>query len=314
MSAFPGDPIIQFKDAIAAAGLAHQGVIIADGRLHRFKANGDRNPNGWYVLHPAGIPAGSFGHWNTDLSETWCAKGTEVLTAAERAERDRQWQQQRAERDADRRRAHDQATTKAQALLDASQPADSSHPYLARKGIRAHPGVRVGTWPKRRRRNCLLIPLRTLGGSLVTVQAIYPVKPINGRDKDLLKGSTKKGACFIFGDLATAVIILIATGYATSATLYETTGYAVVMAIDDGSLEDIAKALRAQFPDKQLVLCGDNDRHTPSNSGVIHATAAAKAIGAALAIPDVCRGRAGLRLQRPGPTTQRGRVGAGNHR
>ncbi len=50
-------------DPLRAAGLDYAGPIIADGVLHRFKANGDRNPNSYYTLHLDGVAAGSFGCW-----------------------------------------------------------------------------------------------------------------------------------------------------------------------------------------------------------------------------------------------------------
>ena len=83
-----------FITAMAAAGLEYHGEIVADGQLHRIKVNGDHNPNAWYVLHGDDLPAGSFGCWKRGIAETWCAKATEALTEAERADRDRKWQQQ----------------------------------------------------------------------------------------------------------------------------------------------------------------------------------------------------------------------------
>lgn len=38
-------PELAFLDALNAAGLDYVGPIIADGVLHRFKVNGDHNPN-----------------------------------------------------------------------------------------------------------------------------------------------------------------------------------------------------------------------------------------------------------------------------
>ena len=147
-----------FLDAMRAAGLDYAGPIIADGALHRIKVNGDRNPNSFYTLHLDGIAAGSFGCWKRGIKENWCARSTETLTEAERAERDRRWKQQQAERDADRQRQHDEAALKAQALLDAAAPAPADHPYLVRKAVKVYPGVLMGAWPQRQRDQCLLIP------------------------------------------------------------------------------------------------------------------------------------------------------------
>jgi putative DNA primase/helicase len=283
----------EFRAALSAAGLDFPGEIIPDGRLHRIKVNGDRNPNSFYVLHPDGIAAGLFGCWKRGISETWCAKSNEVLTEAERADRDRKWQQQQTERDAERRRLKDDARAKAQAILDAGQPATDDHPYLVRKGVQAFPCVKLGAWPQRQLENCLLIPLRTASGQLATVQAIFPAKPATGRDKDFLKGGTTKGAHFVIGDLHSADTIIIAEGYATAATLHEATGYAAVMAVDAGNLKPVAEALQVLYPGKRIIVAADNDRASDGNPGVKAATAAAKAIKATLAIPQFADGESG---------------------
>lgn len=264
-----------FRAAMQADGLDFEGEIISDGRLHRIKCKDDRNRNAWYILHDDGLPAGSYGHWKTGQRGTWCAKVTEELTDAERAERDRRWRQQQAEREADRRRHHDEARQKAQAILDAADDATEEHPYLRRKGVKAYPGVKIGDWPQGKRVNCLLIPLHNQAGQLATVQAIAPERdPTTGRDKDFLKGGAKSGAFFVIGDPLASEVILLAEGYATAATLHEATGYAAVMACDAGNLKAVAIAFKSNlFPKKPLIVCADNDRHTEGNPGL---TAACK--------------------------------------
>ena len=286
-------PESDFRAAMAAAGLDFPGEIIPDGQLHRIKVNGDRGPNCWYVLRLDRLPAGSFGCWKRGFTETWCAKTGDVLTEAERAERDRLWAKQREERDAERRRTNDEARAQAQKILDAARPATSDHPYLKRKGVQAHPGVLVGPWPQRQKDQCLLIPLRTASGQLATVQAIFPNKPSDGRDKDFLKGGSTKGAYFALGDLAAAPVIAIAEGYATAATIHEVTGHCAVMAVDAGNLKPVAEAVRALYPGTRIIVAADDDRHTEGNPGLKKATAAAKAIKADLAIPEFTEGEVG---------------------
>ena len=259
---------IEFIAAMAAAGLDFSGEIIPDGQLHRIKLNGDRKPDSWYTLHLDGIAAGSFGCWKRGISETWCARTDDTLTEAERADRDRKWGEQQAARIADQRRQNDAARIKAQEILDAASPADDEHPYLQRKGVHAYPGVKVGAWPQRRMDGCLLIPARAMDGRLATVEAIFPEKPTDGRDKDFLKGGAKTGAFFTIGDLASATTILIAEGYATAATLHEATGHPTVVAFDAGNLAPVTTAIRSTYLKTQIVLCADNDRATPGNPGL----------------------------------------------
>lgn len=286
------NPIESFRTAMLAAGLDYSGEVIADGRIHRFKAKGDRDRNSWYVLHLDGIPAGEFGCWKRGFSETWRLGGGETLTAAERVELDRKRQQQQVEREQDQRRKHKTAAERGHAILNAGVPA-VDHPYLQRKNVRAHPGLRIGRWPQRNMNGCLLIPLRRIDGTLATVQAIFPEKPADGRDKDFLAGGEKRGAHFTIGDPATADAIVIGEGYATAATIYEATGYCVIAAMDAGNLLPVAQAFRAAYPAKPIIIAADNDRHTEGNPGITKASAVAKAVGAALVRPEFAEGEPG---------------------
>ena len=282
-------PAATFQDAMLAAGIEYNGQIIGDGTLHRVKVNGDSDPNGWYVLHLDGIAAGSFGCWKRGIRETWCAKSDTELTPEERAERDRRWKQQQAERKAEDRRRADAAAAKAQEILSAAQPATDDHPYLQRKGVKAYPGVMVGSWPQRKIDNCLLLPLRRIDGSLSTVEAIFPseIKIRGGeRDKDFLTGGAKTAAFFAVGNMAASDTILICEGYATGATLHKATGYAVAVAFDAGNLRSVAEAVKAAYPyPKQIVICGDSDRHTDGNPGRKAALAASKKAKVRVCLP-----------------------------
>jgi putative DNA primase/helicase len=53
-----------------------------------------------------------------------------------------------------------------------------------------------------------------------------------------------------------------------------------------GNLLPVATAARTAWPGAELVICADNDRHTAGNPGVTAATAAAKATGARLIVPE----------------------------
>jgi putative DNA primase/helicase len=84
-------------------------------------------------------------------------------------------------------------------------------------------------------------------------------------------------------------LLLICEGWATGATLHEESGHPVLCAMNAGNLLPVAKAARAAWPGADLLICADNDRKTEGNPGLTAATAAAKATGARLAVPEFPR-------------------------
>ena len=100
------------------------------------------------------------------------------------------------------------------------------------------------------------------------------------------RGGRITGLFSPLGDLSDPKMLLITEGWATGATLHEESRYPVLCAMNAGNLLPVAKAARATWPDVDLVICADNDRHTKGNPGVTAATAAAKAAGGRLAVPQ----------------------------
>ena len=79
--------------------------------------------------------------------------------------------------------------------------------------------------------------------------------------------------------------LLIAEGYATGASLHMATGAAVLIAFNAGNLEAVARFARKQHPDREILLCADNDCENASNNpGVEAATKAAASIGGKVAV------------------------------
>jgi len=169
---------------------------------------------------------------------------------------------------------------KAAWIWEHATPAPADHHYLLRKGVKSY-GLRL-------HKESLVVPLRNVHGELKTLQFILPY-PKDGKDKLLLKDGVKAGACFAMGRLPGAKVALLCEGYATGASLHEHTGLPVVVCIDAGNLETVAKALRAVFVRLRLLICGDNDAHKPGgNVGKDKAREAAHSVigGAGWCIPD----------------------------
>jgi putative DNA primase/helicase len=263
------DPTEQFREAIARAGITPPPSITADGRLHRFPANGKpRDMAAWYVFHPDGLPAGAFGNWRDGTSETWHAQRGRELTAAERESHRQRVAAMAQERRAAEEAARAAAARSAVAEWAAAEPA-TEHPYLSAKAIKPH-GARV-------QGGRLVIPIH-IGAELVSLQFIAA----DGQKRFLPDGRTRGGHYLIGtpGD-----VLCIAEGFATAASVHEATGYSVVVAFNAGNLAPVAEAMRHRFPAARIILCADNDTETAGNPGLTKATAAAQAIRGCVASP-----------------------------
>lgn len=164
-----------------------------------------------------------------------------------------------------------EARMRAKAMWQKATPNARNHPYLKEK--------RVGAFGVRDLNGTLLIPLRDSEQVFHSVQMIG-----DDGSKTFLRGGLIKGCYHAIGRLNG--IILIAEGYATSATLHESTCYAVACAFNAGNLKPVAIALRGKFPKTRLVICADNDGYgTIGNPGVTQASEAAKAVGGVMVKP-----------------------------
>jgi putative DNA primase/helicase len=247
--------------------------VIEAGKLHRFPGIGKRNGNGaaWCKLFADGL-GGVFGDFASDFSGNWQAKRDKPFSPAEHEAFKRNVEKAKAETEAERKAKQAEAASKAAAIWQAAKPASEGHPYLTRKGIKAS-GARLHN-------DALVIPMRN-GGELHSLQFIGP-----DGDKKFLTGGRVAGCYYSIGTTKDAKKLCIAEGFATGATIHEAIGYPVAVAFNAGNLDPVARALRAKFPDLALILCADDDAATEGNPGLMKATAAARSVGALVAIPD----------------------------
>lgn len=261
-------------DAIRAAGLApvKELVLYGDGKLQRYRVEGDKpgSRNGWAVFYTDPVPAGAFGSWKTGESHTWREATTKPQTPAERAALQRQLKAMHQARAAEQALVHESARQRAARLWAMARPATNAHPYLQRKRVNAY-GIR-------QLRDMLLIPARDANGVLHTLQFISA-----DGTKRFLTGGRIAGCYYGIGKPFDQ--LLLAEGLSTSSTLRSVTGAAVAVCFNCGNLLPVARALRDKFPRLRLVVCADNDAHTPGNPGLTKAREAARAVDGFLAIP-----------------------------
>jgi putative DNA primase/helicase len=212
---------------------------IDDGKIHRFDI-GKHKDAGWYVLHNGAFPAGAFGDWVTGERHKWHLKnGATKLTDADRALIQAGKEQIKAEI----AKGHGTAAKEATALWNNASPAAITHPYLILKKVAPHGIKQVDSQ--------LIIPV-FIGGEVTSVQRIY-----DGGTKRFLTGGRIGGGYYLIGDPGDTVVI--AEGFATAATIHETTGLAAVAAFNAGNLMAVAQDIRAIYPTAKIIFAADDD-------------------------------------------------------
>lgn len=265
-----------FQDAIKAAKLGTPDIK-PDGELYRYHVEGDKpgTLNGWFVFFPTPIPAGAFGSWKTGKSERWCVKGDSELSSEERQALAQQLEAAKKLRQQQQRDAWDAAAKRALTRFNAGIPMEgiSHHPYLKRKRVQAYGLMLEGSR--------VLVPLRDITGHLWSLQVITP-----DGDKRFMGGGKMSGMLHIIGTIDPYDVVYIAEGYATGATVHRCQNAPVVCAMTADNIMPVALAIRAKYPQIEIIVAGDNDRFTAGNPGATKAAAAARAVGGALALPE----------------------------
>ena len=86
--------------------------------------------------------------------------------------------------------------------------------------------------------------------------------------------------------IAMSPVVVIAEGYATAATLAEHGKVPVLAAYDSGNLLSVAAAVHERWPDKAIVVAGDDDHGIENNPGREKALAAAEAVAGVAIFPN----------------------------
>jgi phage/plasmid primase-like uncharacterized protein len=271
-------PEAQLMDAMRAAGLQPPEEILMDGKIHRFKsgtkgAPGHGDKPGWYLVFGDGIPAGRFGCWRAGMEVTWRADVGRKLTQTEEMSHAKRLAEAKALRDAAIERQHQVASETVEKIWTTANPANAEHPYLAKKGIQTH-GARI-TGDGR-----LVLPLYDQDGTLATLQYID-----HEGGKLYHPGGQTGGKFWMVGSLDEPGTLFVAEGFATAATIHETTDRPVVVAYSASNLVPVTGTLREMYGATQdIVIVADHDQ---SGVGQRYAEQASAKYGARMVMPPI---------------------------
>ena len=272
----PDSPEKQLREAILDAGLAAPDLIELDGKIHRFSSGtkgtgGHGDKPGWYVAFGDGVPAGRFGCWRAGIEQTWRAKTGREITQAEHMAHARRMAEAKALRDAEQAKKREIAAETVEIIWSGAQAALTDHPYLSKKGIGVH-GARV-TGDGR-----LVVPLYGQDGTLASLQYID-----HDGGKLYHPGGQTGGKYWMIGTLDEPGTLFVAEGFATAATIHETTHRPVVMAYSASNLVPVTGILREKYGASQdIVIVADHDN---SGVGQRYAEQASAKYGARMVMP-----------------------------
>lgn len=270
-------PEDQLRTAMVEAGLEPPEDIRMDGKIHRFKSGTKGSPGhdkpGWYLIFGDGIPAGRFGCWRSGIEVTWRAEIGRKLTQTEEMVNVRRLAEAKALRDAELERKHEVASATVEKIWSEAQGASPDHPYLSRKGIGVH-GARV-TGDGR-----LVVPLYDPDGTLSSLQYIA-----HDGGKLYHPGGATGGKFWILGTMDEPGTLYVAEGFATAATIHETTNRPCVVAFSASNLVPVTGTLREMHGASQdIVIVADHDQ---SGVGQRYAEQASAKYGARMVMPPV---------------------------
>jgi len=277
-------PEEEFAEALRSLGCVVEGKHpVMDGAKHRIAVEGDKKSEqaGFYVGHLDGHPAGYIKNNKTGIEMKWKSKGY-ALDPEQKAQLNAEAAAKLQARDAEQARLHEQTAQRVTRQMADLVPVELPTPYMQAKGIEPQTGVFTDKEGQK-----TYIPATDVDGKQWTMQYIK-----EDGIKRFAKDSRKEGCFHVIGGMAVltkAPALVISEGYATAASLSQALGFATVAAFDSGNLPLVAKALHEKFPDKPVVIAGDDDEHLEATQGVnpgrSKAEEAAKAVGGKVLLP-----------------------------
>lgn len=265
------DPSEAIRTACAEIGTTAPSSIVFDGGVHRYHCpltdkTGIRDA--WYTACDNGDSfGGTVGHWRLNIKRNWSSRRHQEFSPEEKRAYAERMSAAKAKQEQERQQRQAEARLKAESILRDSKNADPNHEYLQRKGVGVH-GIR-------QHGDSLVIPLRKADGILTGIQFINPKG-----EKKFLSGSGITGAYHAIGGKPVDSI-LIAEGYATAATLFESTGLPTACAFNAGNLKSVAEVIRYKCPSINIIIAADADP-----TGIRSAEAAAEAVNGIVVLPD----------------------------
>lgn len=236
-----------------------QHLKLEHGRMDCFQVAGDRNgtKNGAVMVYMDDRPAGWCQNWKTGVKRTFSMKGLPPLDAEAQEKFRQEMEAARQKRAEEEDQKHKETAQLALSIWKTAHAADPEHPYLKKKGVTGY--------TLKQNDEALLVPLYD-GANIQKPRIINLQRIFANGEKRPLTGGLMKGVFSPIGKNPEGPI-LVCEGWATGAALYRLTNYTVVCAMTAGNLTDTARMVKLNKPDREVLICADNDHETEAKTG-----------------------------------------------
>jgi putative DNA primase/helicase len=279
------DPRAEFAAVLREIGAVVEGEHpIMNGEAQRIAAVNDKRGELtiFYIAHEDGVPNGYAENNRTKQVIRWKATG-QHLSPEGKADLAAQAEQKRYVRKQAEQELYEATAKRMIEELRINNSGVKQTAYHKTKQIEATPGAPT-------RNGDVLVPGYDVEGKLWTIQYIK-----EDGTKRFAKNSRKHGCFHVVGapnaavalqNIAMSPVVVIAEGYATAATLAEHGKVPTLAAYDSGNLLSVATSIRERWPDKAIVIAGDDDHGLANNPGREKALAAAEAVAGVAIFPN----------------------------
>jgi putative DNA primase/helicase len=257
---------------------------VMNGEPQRIRTENDKRGEQtiFYVGHLDGVANGYAENNRTKEVRRWKARG-QGLSEQQKSELLAEAEKKRYERRQQERERFEATADRLSGELRSLPSGAEKTAYHEAKGIEPLPGAPV-------RNGDVLVPGYDVEGKLWTIQYIK-----EDGTKRFAKDSRKHGCFHVVGaanaaeglqKLANSPVIALAEGYATAATVAKYGHVPAVAAFDSGNLLAVATALHERWPDKGIMIAGDDDHKLENNPGRMKALEAALAVHGLVVFPN----------------------------
>ena len=270
------DNIAHFRQAINNTGLIAPEDIQPE-RLIKFPGHekAANNRAAWCYMF-GDMRGGVFGDYSSGMESHWQADNATPYTEAELKANRQKFAAAKVQRESETARRHLSAAMDAAQRLTKATPC-TEHAYTTAKGVQCY-GLKIDA------AGALIVPMINTEGKTHSLQTITA-----DGEKRFLSGGRVKGCYHAIGK--PAGMLIVCEGYATGASIHESTGHAVAVAFNAGNLEAVAVALRRKYPALKIIIAADDDHLTTGNPGMTKGRAAALAVSGLMVVPAFPAGR-----------------------